>query len=226
MPVSERVEQPLIRARLTNDTIDFPHNDIANAAFYIRERLTKAFEEKDRGDGIFLDMMAMVTMVAFALEGYVNFVGMTLIERSAADRESAAASWSDYERKSTKDKIKAVRRMTGAEINWNERPYATIAELNELRNRFAHPKPHKPKVREWEAVGTDAEFRKQLRDYRPEYEERLTWDFCTRAYDDVEAIWQQLLEVAKINPFDALSGGSQGFELLAWVDQNGRETKA
>ena len=224
--MSEGAKQPLIRALLTNDTTDFPHNDIANAAFYLRERLTKAFEEKDRGDGIFLDMMAMVTMVAFALEGYVNFVGMTLIERSATEKEAAVASWSDYERRTTKDKVKVLRRMTRAEIDWNKRPYSTISELNGLRNMFAHPKPHKPKVREWEAVGTDAEFRNQLRDYRPEYEERLTWEFCTRAYDDVEAIWQHLLEVAEINPIDALSGGSQGFELLAWVDENGRETRA
>jgi hypothetical protein len=224
--MTDDVKEPRIRARLTNDTTDFPHNDIANAALYMRERLSKAFEDKDRGDGIFLAMMAMVTMVAFALEGYVNFVGMTLIERSATDKGSAAASWSDYERKSTKDKVKALRKMTGVDIHWNKRPYATIGELNELRNMFAHPKPHKPKVREWEAVGTDAEFRKQLRDYRPEYEERLTWEFCTRAYDDVEAIWQHLLEAAKINPIDALSGGSQGFELLAWVDENGGETKA
>jgi hypothetical protein len=226
MPMTDDVKQPRIRARLTNDTTDFPHNDIANAALYMRERLSKAFEDKDRGDGIFLDMIAMVTMVAFALEGYVNFVGMTLIERSATDKGSAAASWSDCERKSTKDKIKALRKMTGVDIDWNKRPYATIGELNEIRNMFAHPKPHKPKVREWEAVGTDAEFRKQLRDYRPEYEERLTWEFCTRAYDDVEAIWQHLLEAAKINLIDALSGGSQGFELLAWVDENGGETKA
>jgi hypothetical protein len=224
--MTDDVKQPRIRARLTNDTTDFPHNDIANAALYMRERLSKAFEDKDRGDGIFLDMIAMVTMVAFALEGYVNFVGMTLIERSATDKGSAAASWSDYERKSTKDKIKALRKMTGVDIDWNKRPYATIGELNEIRNMFAHPKPHKPKVREWEAVGTDAEFRKQLRDYRPEYEERLTWEFCTRAYDDVEAIWQHLLEAAKINLIDALSGGSQGFELLAWVDENGGETTA
>ena len=224
--MTDDVKQPRIRARLTNDTTDFPHNDIANAALYMRERLSKAFEDKDRGDGIFLDMIAMVTMVAFALEGYVNFVGITLIERSATDKGSAAASWSDYERKSTKDKVKALLKMTGVDIDWNKRPHATIGELNEIRNMFAHPKPHKPKVREWEAVGTDAEFRKQLRDYRPEYEERLTWEFCTRAYDDVEAIWQCLLDVAKINPFDALSGGSQGFELLAWVDENGGETKA
>ncbi|MET3828361.1 hypothetical protein ABIC16_004116 [Sphingomonas sp. PvP055] len=109
---------------------------------------------------------------------YANFVGMTLIERAATDKASAAASWTDYERKSTRDKVKVIQKMTGAEINWNKRrPYATIGELNELRNMFAHPKPHKPKVREWEAVGTVGEIRKQLRDYRPEYEERLTWEF-------------------------------------------------
>jgi len=224
--VSEEREQPRIRVLMTNDVTDFPHNDIANAAFFFRERLAKAFEDKERADGIFLDMMAMVTMIAFALEGYANFVGGTLIERCVEDKERAASSWATFERKRTRDKIKAIRKMTGIEIDWNKRPYLTVSQLIDLRHMFAHPKPHKPKVREWEAVGTDAEFRKQLRDYQPEYAERLTWDFAQQAYDDVEQIWQQLLGAAKINPGEGMSGGSQGFELLAWVNKDGTETRA
>lgn len=216
--------QPLIRALVTNDVTDYPHNDIASAAYLFRKRLTKAFENKERADGIFLDMMAMVTMTAFALEGYVNFVGGTLIERFVEHKERAAEAWQTFERKRTRDKLKAIRKMTGMEINWNKQPYLTVTELIDLRNLFAHPKPHRPKEREFEAVGTDSELKKLLRSYRPEYEEKLTWDFAIRAYDDVEEIWQALLAAAEINPYDAMSGGSQGLELLAWVNPDGTET--
>lgn len=219
-------KQPVIRALVTNDVTDYPHNDIANAAFFFRERLAKAFEDKERADGIFLDMMAMVTMTAFALEGYVNFVGGTVINKCVEDKERAAEVWRTFERKPTRDKLKAIRKMTGMEIDWNKRPYLTVTELIDLRNLFAHPKPHRPKQREFEAVGTDSELKKLLRSYRPEYEEKLTWDLATRAYDDVEEIWQALLTAANINPYDAMSGGSQGFQLLAWVNADGTETRA
>jgi hypothetical protein len=222
----EQKKQPLIRVRMENDVTDYPHNDVANAAFFFRERLAKAFEDKNRADGIFLDMIGMMTMTAFALEGYTNFVGGKLIERCVASEERAAETWWTFERKRTRDKIKAIRKMSGMAIDWNKRPYSTVNELIELRNMFAHPKPHRPTRREWEAVGTDSEFKKQLRDYKPEYEERLTWEFAQRAYDDVEQIWQDMLIGAGIDPFHARSGGTQGFSLLAWVDEDGSETLA
>lgn len=218
-------KQPLIRAKVTNDVTDYPHNDIANAAFFFRERLTMAFATKERSDGIFLDLMAMVTMTAFALEGYSNFVGGKLIEQCVDNAQPTAEAWTTFERKRTRDKIKAIGKMTGMVIDWSKRPYLTVTELTYLRNLFVHPKPCRPKEREFEAVGTDSELKKLLRSYRPEYEEKLTWDFAKRAYDDVEEIWEALLAAAKINPFDALSGGSQGFELLAWVNLDGTETR-
>jgi hypothetical protein len=79
---------------------------------------------------------------------------------------------------------------------------------------------------EWEAVGTDSEFKKQLRDYKPEYEERLTWEFAQRAYDDVEQIWQEMLRGVGIDPLHSASGGSQGFSVLAWIKEDGSETLA
>ncbi|MBY0518869.1 MAG: hypothetical protein K2P79_00395 [Sphingomonas sp.] len=219
-------KQPLVRVKMENKVTDYLHNNVASAAFHFRERLEKAFEDKDRADGIFLDMIGLTTMTAFALEGYVNFVGGRLIERCVKDKDRAAESWQTFERKRTKDKIKAIRKMTGIEIDWNKRPYPTVGELNDLRNMFAHPKPHKPKVEEWEAVGTNDEFKRQLRNYKPEYAERLTWEFAQRAHDDVEQIWQELLAGAGINPYETLSGGSQGFSLLTRVNEDGSETSA
>jgi hypothetical protein len=224
--MSEEKKQPLIRVKLQNDVTDYPHNDVANAAYFFRERLMKAFVDKERADGIFLDMIGMMTMSAFALEGYTNFVGGKLIERNANGKEAAIAEWQEFEKKRTRDKIKAIRKMAGMEIDWNKRPYLTVIELIDLRNMFAHPKPHRPMQQEWEAVGTDSEFRKQLRDYQPEYAEKLSWEFAQRAYDDVEAIWQDLLKEAGIDPFQAMSGGSQGFELLGWINEDGSETQA
>jgi hypothetical protein len=217
-------KQPLVRVKMENKVTNYPHNDVASAAFHFRERLEKAFQDKDGADGIFLDTIGLMTMIAFALEGYVNFVGGRLIERCVKEKDRAAESWQTFERERTKDKIKAIRKMTGIKIDWNKRPYLTVGELNDLRNMFAHPKPHKPEPEEWEAIGTDDEFKRQLRNCKPEYEERLTWEFAQRAYDDVEQIWQELLAGAGIDPYETLSGGSQGFSLLAWVNEDGSET--
>lgn len=219
-------KKPLVRVRMENKVTDYPHNDIADAALHFRERLAKAFLDKDRADGIFLDMIGLITMTAFALEGYVNFIGDRLIEKSVKDKSRAADCWQTFERKPTKDKIKAICKMTGIEIDWNKQPYLTVGELNDLRNMFAHPKPHRPKVEEWEAVGTDDELKRQLRSYKPEYEERLTREFAQRAYEDVEQIWQELLAGAGIDRYKTFSGGSQGFSLLARVNEDGSETLA
>ncbi len=219
-------ERPVIRAKVTNEVVDYPHNDIANAAYFFRERLSEAFDKNERREGLFLDMMALITMTAFALEGYVNLIGSRLIERCVTDSDRAAEAWGAFERKRTRQKIKSIRKATGILIDWNKRPYVTVSELIDLRNMFAHPKPHRPEKREYEAVGTDSELKQLLRDYRPEYEARLTWNFACRAYEDVEQIWQELLDAAKIDRFDTMSGGTQGLQLLAWVNPDGSETLA
>ncbi|RWA78216.1 hypothetical protein [Mesorhizobium sp.] len=71
--------QPKIRALLEIEDADFIHNDLANAAFHLKERVRKAMEAGER-DGIGLDMMAALTMTAFAHEAYLNFIGDMVIE--------------------------------------------------------------------------------------------------------------------------------------------------
>ncbi|AHE53890.1 hypothetical protein [Sphingomonas sanxanigenens] len=217
-PKAEPRPQRRMRAIVSNHHVDYAHNDVANAAWFFKERLTKALQDKERSDGIFLDMMAMATMTAFALEGYVNFVGMTLIERGH-EGDSAKGAWLRFEKKSPRDKIKVIRRLTGEKIDWNKRPYRTVRDLMGLRNMLAHPKAHRAEQREFEAVGTEDELKKMLRDYRPEYERQLTWDFVTMAYEDVEAIWNELLGFAKIEAHETWSAGMQGLEFLEHVDE-------
>lgn len=200
-------EQPRIRAKITNNWVDYPHNDLSNAAWFFRERINKAFSEKERLDGIFLDMIACVTMIAFSLEGYVNFIGAKLLDGKSDE-------WGDFERATVRCKIKAIRRLTGIQIDWNKRPYSTTIKLIDLRNTLAHPKAHKAEPREWIAEGTDSAFKKMLRDYEPSWVKVINQTFIDEAYADVEAIWKSLLAAAKLEEHEAWSGGSQGIELI------------
>ena len=57
--------QPKIRAKMTNNWVDYPHNDLSHAAWFFQQRINNAFREEKRADGIFLEMIACVTMIAF-----------------------------------------------------------------------------------------------------------------------------------------------------------------
>lgn len=70
--MEDDLSQPLIRASVINDVTDYPHNDVELQPIFSSERLKQATEEKERGDVILLDLIALVTMTSFALEGYVN----------------------------------------------------------------------------------------------------------------------------------------------------------
>lgn len=192
--------QPRIRAKLVNDTVDYLHNDLADAALYFRHRVVQLAPGDDL-QRLFPELIAAVTMIAFALEGYSNFLVERLIP-SLDDRSTVV------------QKIKAVRKATGIAVNWNKRPYSTIIQLVDLRNRLAHPKTYRAEPREWEAVGTDSEFWAILHAYAPEYEKLLTPEFVVEAYDDVDAIWRQLRRAAHIPETETVSRGVKGFELL------------
>ena len=155
--------------------------------------------------------------VALRRLGYVSFIGRTLIERGHKPQEIEDA-WKRFDKNNTRDKIKVIRRLTGATINWNKRPYASGSDLINLRHQFVYPKAHRPEQREFEAVGTEDELKAMLREYRPEYERQLTWEFVKMAYDDVEAIWSDLLAAAKIEAHETWSGGMQGLEFIEHVD--------
>ena len=196
--------QPRIRALVTNDQLDLIHNDLSNAAFHLKERVVLALSDGGRRDGVFLDMMAMLTMTAFTFEAYLNFLGWKLV-----------ADWK--ERARTTKKMKLLRNTLGIATDYNKRPYATIRTMIKIRNMLAHGQPTMPEQRVFEAVGTHDELRKLLRDYKPAYERLITPDFVMTAYQDVEAIWEEMLTAAGIVRHKTWSGGSQGFELIEFA---------
>jgi hypothetical protein len=202
-------DQPRIRAKLTNKSVDYLHNDLSNAAHFFVQRINDGFAAQERADGLFLDMMAAATMIAYSLEGYSNF----LAERVVGE------SWN--EGASVVEKLKAIRKALAIDVDWNVRPYATAKRLIRLRNMLAHPGAHKADPAEFEAVGTDSELQALLRSHKPEYETLLTQEFVNNAYEDVEAIWLSLLEAAGIKQHETWSGGPMGIEFIAHVKADG-----
>jgi|SRR5580658_272933 hypothetical protein len=70
------------------------HNDLGEAVFYFKKRV----EERIAGDdhaGVGLEIMAGLTLLAFAVEARFNFLGYTLIE-----------GWDEWQ--SPKEKVKAI----------------------------------------------------------------------------------------------------------------------
>lgn len=118
-----------------------------------------------------------------------------------------------------RSKIETLAEWYGLAIDWDRRPFATVDPLVRLRNPFAHPKATPAENREQILIGTHNEFVKMLRDHEPEYERTLTWEFADGAYEDVDAMWNTLLQGSGINMFDLVSGGSQDIEYIEHVEE-------
>lgn len=187
---------------------DLIHNDLANSAFYLKERVIARDAAGDR-EGIFLDMMAAATMTAFALEAYLNFVGTTKVP-----------DWKD--RAGIRAKLDSLRAFLKIDAPLDVRPYATVGELIELRNTLAHGKPRISKIREV-AEGTYDELHARMRPPQPDWEKSLTPEFVVRVYEDVEAIWREMLNAAGIDILDTATViGPYGMELLGLADGSDR----
>ena len=216
--MSDKSEQPRIRAKVTNDVVDFPHTLLETAAWALHGKVKEVFEGERSREGVSLDMVALLTLTAFTLEGYVNALGWICLREDAE-------TWAKYERLRTKAKVKWLARAYNLPIDWNQRPFSTLTEVIIARNTFAHPKAAPASNREQILEGTHNEFMKLLRSHKAEYEKWLEWPFVDRAYVDVEAAWNTLRDASGINPFDLVSGGSQGIEALERIEADGTITR-
>ena len=200
--MAERGEQRRIRATLEVEQEDLIHNDLGNAAHYLTERVRERLANGDR-DGLFLEMIAAVTMTAFSLEANLNFVG-----------EEAVSGW--VERQRTRDKLPIICKTLGLAPDWSKRPYLTVDALFSLRDQLAHGKPRRSKTREV-VVGTHDELTARARAAMESgWADALTPEFVAEAYEDVESIWQDLLKAAKIDVVETMSGGGSSVDFLGY----------
>jgi hypothetical protein len=101
-----------VRVRREGKRFVYVHNDLSNAAFYFK----KIIEEKQKsgGEGIGLDCMACLLMLAFTFEANINFLGDHFVQ-----------GWK--ERSPFDTKIKRVFETLGVERDPSQRPYSSIA---------------------------------------------------------------------------------------------------
>ena len=207
-----------MRAIVTNEGVEYVHNDLATACFFFRQRLAVAVSQEAGGEPAYTYVMALVTMLAFTLEGYVTFIGDRLI-KSGPDEAISKLAWNTFERLPVKKKIKEIARIKGATIDWNVEPYTMVDQLVGLRDSLAHPKAYSPKQPRYEAEGTERELRQMLRDYEPEHARQLTPQFANKAADAVSNIWDHLLGIAGISLHETWGVRSQGLEFLHHIDE-------
>jgi hypothetical protein len=123
------------------------HNDIGNAAFYFKNRVDERIAQGDR-EGVGLEIMAGLTLLAFEVEARLNFLGEKLMGAHWKERK-----WSVI----TKVK-KICAHLKVFEPDFKVRPYSSIEKLKEFRDTLAHGKPEK-KVFEKEVVATAGELK-------------------------------------------------------------------
>lgn len=167
----------------------YVHNDLSNAAFHFRERIEEMHVSGNR-EGIGLEIIACLAMLAFTFEAKVNFIG-----------SKAVKGWK--ERKSFKDKIKDISSAIDYTPDKSKRPYRTILELKSIRDSFAHGKPVEVELDETVEV-TEEELNQKLY-LGSEWESKLTVEFVRHCSEDIDAIWKEWLKLARIELFETLT---------------------
>jgi hypothetical protein len=198
--------EPRIVAKLKIERGDFIHNDLANAAFHILERVRAAQLEGQR-EGVGLDIMAAIAMTAFTHEAHLNFVGFTLLKEKWTEQKSVFA------------KRDIISKLLGIEWNDEIRPFSTIIKLQNIRNIIAHGKPRKMNE-EWESVGTNNELEMEVYSVRTDWNENVNGLFLESAFEDVDRFWKMMLERANISLFETLSGGSSSITFINYAEDH------
>lgn len=190
-----------IRARIQHTHHIHIHNDLASAAFFYRNKVIANGEVKGGVEGSYFDMMACVTMTAFALEAKINFLGDRLLGRKWRERDTS------YE------KLKKVCKAAGVKLDLNAKPFACFTYLKDIRDTLAHGKPELIEVDE-EVVGTPEEVEAHNGKLQGQWEYQIKPDLVLGAYDDAMELWKMLLEASGLTLFDTLTHGIGGISYI------------
>jgi hypothetical protein len=159
-----------------------------------KNRVDTRIAQDDR-DGVGLEIIAGLTLLAFEVEARFNFLGAKLI-----------ADWD--ERAPAIVKVKKVCKRLVIAPNFSVRPYLSVAKLKDFRDTLAHGKPEE-KTFDDEVVAT-AEELEARGILHADWEAYVDQGFFDEAYSDAERIWKELLAKSGLTVFDTLThGGSQ-----------------
>ena len=114
-------------------------------------------------------------------------------------------------------KVKKVTKQLGVKYDDTSRPFQTVRELKEFRDTLAHGKPvdlHNDK----EVITTQEELDKRGF-LTPDWHSSLNEAFVTRAFDDSDTIWRDLLSRAKLDIFDTITQGESSITFIEHVTE-------
>ena len=189
-----------IKALIESKKHVYIHNDLGNCTYYFKNRFDAWRDE----EGISLEIMAGLTMLAFTIEARMNFLGSKLLK-----------DWN--EKNALKDKAKKLSNHLGLEANFGQEPFSTLKLLKEFRDCLAHGKPLVQDELK-EVVATHEEL-EQFKTLEAGWEKFVTVEFFNLAYEHTKQIWEELLEAAQIEVFETVTHGEIHMTFLAHVDE-------
>ena len=187
-----------IRARHQGNKSIYVHNDLSNAAHHFKEQIESKLRIGDR-KGITFDHMACLMTLAFTFEAKANFLGHKLVSR-----------WK--ERQPFNDKLATILDHLNVEPDWSTRPYSSILRMKEFRDSIAHGKPVEIEFDE-EVVFSEEEVDRKI-DLDGEWVEFCSNENVFNTYDDIEEIWQDLIDRSSLQLFDTITHGSSGLTFI------------
>ena len=189
--------------KISDNAHIYIHNDLANAADYLKRKIEERSRNNDR-DGIGLEIMACLIMIAFAFEAQINFLGFKVDK-----------NWE--ERKPYLYKLERVARKLNVQDDFTTRPYSTIKILKEFRDMLAHGKPTEIQGEKNLVLTREELERRNI--LRAAWEDYLNEEFLRRSYDDTESIWRSLLEASGLNILDTITSGGSTVQIIESVDR-------
>ena len=198
-----------IRARQQGERYVYIHNDLSNAAFYFKDIIER--KQKEGGDGIGLDCMACLIMLAFTFEANINFMGDHFIE-----------GWE--ERSAFDAKVKQVFEALSIDRDETKRPYSSVVLAKNFRDTLAHGKPIKEKFdevvegsqEELEAHEFVSSATKNTANGRQCYWSTRMWTHSRK----------QMMKAAKLDVWDTRTHGQSGLTVIEGLTEAQEPTPA
>ncbi|KZY60454.1 hypothetical protein A3733_24880 [Pseudoalteromonas shioyasakiensis] len=190
------------RVEETQNSKVYIHNDLSNAAHFLKESAIKSKE--GNGEGLSLIIMGSLTMYAFSLEARINFIGSKTIE-----------NWN--ERKQYIKKLKKILKSCDIPYLPDERPFTTLNELKKFRDLVAHGKPLEVSESEVKVLDRNEEKEFKLKDKSTHFQ-LCNLNFLSMVEEDIQILWRDLLKGSGIEPRDTITTFSGSQHYLGDID--------
>jgi len=187
-----------LKVRRQQKKFVYIHNDLGNAAHFHKERIVQRHSAGDK-NGLALDCMACLIILAFSVEAQFNFLGLKIVP-----------NW--YERDKFSEKQKKIFKALKIKPDMSQRPFVTLVKLKEFRDLVAHGKPIEVETDEV-LVATNEEL-DIFSGLRGSWETFCERDFVEQAYHDVEKVWEELLKKSGLQHCDTLTRGDHSISVI------------